>query len=147
MRNIIALAVGLVFGLGLCVSGMTEPAKVLGFLDLAGPWDPSLIFVMGGALAIGFVAFALAKRQRMALDGEPMQIPTARAISPSLIVGSLIFGMGWGLAGICPGPAIVDVGFLNPRALVFVAAMACGMLATRLVGLRLPARAPIGQDA
>jgi uncharacterized protein len=147
MRNIIALAVGLVFGLGLCISGMTEPAKVLGFLDLAGVWDPSLAFVMGGALAIGFVAFALAKRRRMALDGEPMQIPTARAISLPLIVGSLIFGVGWGLAGICPGPAIVDVGFLNPRALVFVAAMACGMLATRLVWLRLPARAPIGQDA
>ena len=147
MRNLIALAVGLVFGLGLCVSGMTEPAKVLGFLDLAGPWDPSLIFVMGGALAIGFVAFALARRRRAALDGEPMQIPTARAISLPLIVGSLIFGVGWGLAGICPGPAIVDVGFLNARALVFVAAMACGMLAYRFVGLRLPARAPIGQDA
>jgi uncharacterized membrane protein YedE/YeeE len=147
MRNIIALAVGLVFGLGLCVSGMTEPAKVLGFLDLAGPWDPSLAFVMGGALAIGLVAFALARRRRIALDGEPMQMPTARAISPPLIVGSLIFGVGWGLAGICPGPAIVDVGFLNPRALVFVAAMVVGMLAYRLVGLRLPARGPIGQDA
>jgi uncharacterized protein len=147
MRNIIALAVGLVFGLGLCVSGMTEPTKVLGFLDLAGNWDPSLAFVMGGALAIAFVAFGLARGRRVALDGEPMQMPTARAVNPPLIVGSLIFGVGWGLAGICPGPAIVDVGFLNPRAFVFVAAMACGMLAYRLVGLRLPARAPIGQDA
>ena len=147
MRNIIALAVGLVFGLGLCISGMTEPTKVLGFLDLAGYWDPSLAFVMGGALAIAFVAFGLARGRRVALDGEPMQMPTARAVNPPLIVGSLIFGVGWGLAGICPGPAIVDVGFLNPRALVFVAAMACGMLAYRLVGLRLPARAPIGQDA
>jgi uncharacterized protein len=147
MRNIVALAVGLVFGLGLCISGMTEPAKVLGFLDLAGSWDPSLAFVMGGALAIGFIAFGLARRRRVALDGEPMQMPTARIINAPLIVGSLIFGVGWGLAGICPGPAIVDVGFLNPRALVFVAAMACGMLAYRLVGLRLPARGPIGQDA
>jgi uncharacterized protein len=147
MRNIIALVVGLVFGLGLCVSGMTEPAKVLGFLDLAGSWDPSLAFVMGGALAIGLVAFTLARRRRVALDGAPMQLPTARAVNPPLIVGSLIFGVGWGLAGICPGPAIVDVGFLNPRAFVFVAAMACGMLAYRLVGLRLPARGPIGQDA
>jgi uncharacterized protein len=147
MRNIIALVVGLVFGLGLCVSGMTEPAKVLGFLDLTGLWDPSLAFVMGGALAIGFIAFGLARRRRVALDGEPMQMPTARIINAPLIVGSLIFGVGWGLAGICPGPAIVDVGFLNPRALVFVAAMACGMLAYRLVGLRLPARGPIGQDA
>jgi uncharacterized membrane protein YedE/YeeE len=147
MRNIIALVVGLVFGLGLCVSGMTEPAKVLGFLDLTGLWDPSLAFVMGGALAIGFIAFGLARRRRVALDGEPMQMPTARIVNAPLIVGSLIFGVGWGLAGICPGPAIVDVGFLNPRALVFVAAMACGMLAYRLVGLRLPARGPIGQDA
>ena len=147
MRNLIALAVGLVFGAGLCVSGMTEPAKVLGFLDIAGLWDPSLAFVMGGAVAVGPVAFALAKRRRIALNGEPMQLPAARAIDAPLVVGALIFGVGWGLAGICPGPAIVDVGFLNPRALVFVAAMALGMLAYRLVGLRLPSRAPIGQDA
>jgi uncharacterized protein len=147
MRNTIALVVGLVFGLGLCVSGMTAPAKVLGFLDLAGSWDPSLAFVMGGAIAVGIVAFALAKRRRVALDGEPMSLPAARAVNAPLVAGALIFGVGWGLAGICPGPAIVDVGFFNPRALVFVAAMAVGMLAYRLVGLRLPARGPIGQDA
>jgi hypothetical protein len=147
MRNIVALAVGLIFGVGLCLSGMTEPAKVLGFLDLAGAWDPSLAFVMGGAVAVGLVAFAVAKRRRVALNGEPMQLPSLRVIDPSLVVGSLIFGVGWGLAGICPGPGIVDVGFLNPRAVVFVAAMAVGMLAYRLVGLRLPARGPIGQDA
>ncbi|WP_158816818.1 YeeE/YedE family protein [Methylocapsa sp. S129] len=147
MRNIIALAVGLIFGAGLCLSGMTEPAKVLGFLDLAGLWDPSLAFVMGGAIAVALVAFGLAKRRRFALDGEAMQMPTARAIDPLLVAGSLIFGIGWGLAGICPGPAIVDVGFLNSRALVFVVAMAVGMLAQRLVGLRLPAPGPIGQDA
>jgi uncharacterized protein len=147
MRNVIALAVGLIFGIGLCLSGMTEPAKVLGFLDLAALWDPSLAFVMGGAVAVGLIAFGLAKRRRIALDGEPMQMPAARAIDPPLVVGSLIFGIGWGLAGICPGPGIVDVGFLNPRALVFVAAMAVGMRAYKLVGLRLPSPGPIGQDA
>jgi uncharacterized membrane protein YedE/YeeE len=147
MRNIVSLAVGLVFGAGLCISGMTDPAKVLGFLDIAGLWDPSLALVMGGAVAVGLVAFGLARRRRFALDGEPMRMPSARAIDAPLIVGALVFGIGWGLAGICPGPGIVDIGFLDPRAAVFVAAMAAGMLAHRLVGLRLPTRAPIGQDA
>jgi uncharacterized protein len=147
MRNLLFLAVGLIFGLGLCISGMTDPAKVLGFLDLAGLWDPSLAFVMGGAVAVGLIAFAFAKRRTRAFDGEPMQMLTARAIDAPLVVGSLIFGIGWGLAGICPGPGIVNVGFLNPRALVFVAAMAVGMLGYKLVGLRLPAAGPIGQDA
>jgi uncharacterized membrane protein YedE/YeeE len=147
MRNIVALAVGLVFGVGLCLSGMTEPAKVLGFLDLAGLWDPSLAFVMGGAVAVGLFSFHLAKGRRIALDGEAMQRPAARGIDAPLVVGALIFGVGWGLAGICPGPAIVDAGFANPRALVFVAAMAAGMWAYRLSRLRLPAPGPIGQDA
>ena len=147
MRAIVCFAVGLAFGVGLCLSGMTEPAKVLGFLDLAGSWDPSLAFVMGGAVVVGLPAFALAKRRRVAIDGEPMRIPTVRAIDRPLVVGSMIFGIGWGLAGICPGPGVVDVGFLNPRALVFVAAMAVGMLAHRLAWLRLPAPGPIGQDA
>jgi len=147
MRATLSFAVGLVFGIGLCISGMTEPAKVLGFLDLCGLWDPSLALVMGGAVAVGLVAFGLAKRRRFALDGEPMQLPAVRDIDRPLVVGSLIFGVGWGLAGICPGPGIVDVGFVNPRALVFVAAMAAGMLAFRFVGLRLPAPGPIGQDA
>jgi uncharacterized protein len=147
MRNILALAVGLLFGVGLCLSGMTEPAKVLGFLDVAGLWDPSLAFVMGGAVLVSLVGFGLAKRRRLALDGEPMQIPTSRVIDQPLIIGSLLFGVGWGLAGICPGPGIVDVGFLDPRALIFVLAMAIGMFAHRLIRLRLPASGPIGQDA
>ena len=147
MRNIIALAVGLAFGIGLCLSGMTEPAKVLGFLDVAGSWDPSLAFVMGGAVAVGLIAFSLAKGRRIALDGEAMQRPATRVIDAPLVVGALIFGVGWGLVGICPGPAIVDVGFASPRALVFVAAMAAGMWIYRLSGLRLPAPGPIGQDA
>lgn len=147
MRNAISLVVGLIFGAGLCISGMTEPAKVLGFLDLAGLWDPSLAFVMGGAVVVASVAFALAKRRRFALDGEPMRAPTASAVDRPLALGALIFGAGWGLAGICPGPGIVDVGFLNPRALVFVAAMAVGMLVHRFARLGLRAPALIGQDA
>ena len=147
MKDIVALTVGLVFGFGLCISGMIEPSKVLGFLDFAGSWDPSLAFVMGGALLVGFVAFGLAKRRRTAFDGAAIELPTARAIDRRLVLGSLIFGIGWGLAGICPGPGIVDLGFFNPRALVFVAAMAVGMLVYRSAGLRLRAVAPIEQDA
>ena len=147
MRNLFALLAGLIFGVGLCLSGMIEPAKVQGFLDLAGLWDPSLALVMGGAIAVAFPAFLLARRRRVALFGESMQIPDRRAIDAPLVAGSLMFGVGWGLAGICPGPGIVDVGFLNPRALVFVAAMALGMAAHRLLRPRLRAPSPIGQDA
>jgi uncharacterized membrane protein YedE/YeeE len=147
MQKIVALAVGLIFGFGLCISGMIDPSKVLGFLDLGGSWDPSLAFVMGGALVVGFVAFSFAKRRRTAFDGAAIELPTARAIDRSLVLGSLIFGIGWGLAGICPGPGIVDLGFFNPQAMVFVAAMAVGMLAYRRAGLGLRAAAPITQDA
>jgi uncharacterized membrane protein YedE/YeeE len=147
MRNALSLVVGLIFGIGLCVSGMTEPAKVLGFLDVAGSWDPSLALVMGGAVGVGLLAFGMAKKLKIALDGDPMQWPPARAIDRPLILGSLIFGIGWGLAGICPGPGIVDAGFLNPRALVFVAAMAVGMLLYGLVELRLPVQNEVIQDA
>jgi uncharacterized protein (TIGR00645 family) len=126
MRNILSLAVGLLFGVGLCVSGMSNPDKVLGFLDLAGAWDPSLAFVMGGAVIIGFLAFGLAKRRQRDLLGAPIELPQQSAIDPALVYGSLVFGMGWGLAGICPGPAIVDVGFFEPGAFVFVAPIFAG---------------------
>ena len=124
-----ALIAGLVFGLGLLLSGMANPAKVLGFLDLAGAWDPSLAFVMGGAIAVGLPAFTLAKRRRNALlTGEPMQLPTATTIDWRLMGGSLLFGIGWGLAGFCPGPAIVALGMGLDQALVFVLAMLGGMV-------------------
>ena len=144
MRNLFCFAVGLTFGVGLCLSGMTAPDKVLGFLDLAGEWDPSLALVLGGAVAIGLVGFGMARRRGHALLGGVMDIPRRRDIDGRLIAGSLIFGVGWGLAGICPGPGIVDVGFLDPRAIVFVAAMAAAMLAYEL---GLPAPGPIRQDA
>ncbi|MGO4869930.1 MAG: DUF6691 family protein [Roseiarcus sp.] len=147
MRNALALVVGLIFGLGLCLSGMSEPSKVLGFLDLAGAWDPSLAFVMGGAIAIAAPAFALARRRRVAWLGGYIELPKTRAIDAPLALGALIFGIGWGLAGVCPAPAIVDIGFLSPSAMIFVAAMAIGMLASRLADLRLRAPRIVTQDA
>lgn len=122
---------GLLFGLGLIVSGMADPAKVLGFLDLAGAWDPSLAFVMGGAIGVGVIAFARARKMQQALLGQPMQLPTATRIDRRLILGSLLFGVGWGIAGICPGPALVLLGEGERKGMVFVVAMLAGMVLFR----------------
>ena len=127
MNILFSLAAGLIFGLGLVVSGMANPAKVLGFLDLAGPWDPSLALVMCGAIAVAFAAFALARKRTSSLLGLPMQLPTARGIDRRLVGGSLTFGIGWGLAGICPGPALVLIGAGVAPGLIFVGAMLAGM--------------------
>jgi uncharacterized membrane protein YedE/YeeE len=118
---------GLLFGIGLCLSGMSNPSKVLAFLDLAGAWDPSLAFVMAGAIAVAFVAFRIAARRTASYSGEAFHYPTAKGIDARLVGGSLLFGVGWGLVGLCPGPALVDVGFLDGRAALFVVAMAAGM--------------------
>lgn len=122
-----ALLAGLIFGLGLLLSGMASPTKVLGFLDLAGHWDPSLALVMAGAIAVGLVAFAVAGRRSRSLLDQPMQLPSNRQIDRRLVGGSVLFGIGWGLAGFCPGPALVAVGMGSGPALVFVAAMLAGM--------------------
>jgi len=122
-----SLLAGLVFGLGLIVSGMANPAKVLGFLDVAGTWDPSLAFVMGGAIAVGMVAFAVAGRRTASLLGAEMRLPSARHIDRRLVAGSVLFGIGWGIAGFCPGPGLVSLGMGEVKALVFVAAMLAGM--------------------
>ena len=122
-----SLLAGLVFGLGLIVSGMANPAKVLGFLDLGGAWDPSLAFVMAGAIAVGAVAFAVARKRTRSFLGAAMKLPTSRDIDPRLVVGSVIFGIGWGVAGFCPGPGLVALGMGEVKALVFVAAMLAGM--------------------
>ncbi|MEJ8813459.1 DUF6691 family protein [Variovorax ureilyticus] len=122
-----SLLAGLVFGLGLIVSGMADPAKVLGFLDLAGSWDPSLAFVMGGAIAVGLVAFFIAGRRTLSFIGAEMRLPAARRIDRRLVGGSLLFGIGWGIAGFCPGPGLVALGMGEFKALVFVAAMLAGM--------------------
>lgn len=117
---------GLVFGLGLIVSRMADPRKVLGFLDLAGAWDPSLVFVMAGAIAVGAVAFALMRRRTRTLLGAPVLLPSARDIERRLVLGSLTFGVGWGLAGICPGPALVLAGYGSEKGIVFLIAMLAG---------------------
>ena len=127
MYAITALLSGLVFGLGLIVSGMVNPAKVLGFLDLAGAWDPSLALVMAGAVAVGFFAFLAAKKRTRSLIGAEMKLPTASAINRRLLEGSALFGVGWGVAGFCPGPGLAALGMGEPKALVFVAAMLVGM--------------------
>lgn len=123
----LSLLSGLVFGLGLLVSGMSNPAKVLAFLDLAGAWDPSLALVMGGAIAVAMPAFWLAGRRQRAILGEPMQLPLARRIDRRLLLGSLAFGAGWGIAGFCPGPALVSLLAGQAKAWIFVAAMLAGM--------------------
>lgn len=122
-----SLLAGLVFGLGLIVSGMAYPAKVLGFLDLAGAWDPSLAIVMAGAIAIGAVAFLLAGKRKVSLLGADMKLPTRRDVDQRLIGGGLLFGIGWGIAGFCPGPALVAIGMGQGKALVFTLAMLAGM--------------------
>ena len=138
-HDLLAFASGLVFGLGLLAAGMADPAKVLGFLDLAGAWDPSLAFVMAGAIAVGLVAFGIARRRTTTLLGNAMHLPTGRDVDRRLVVGSLVFGAGWGIAGICPGPALVVLGAGRTEAVVFVLAMVAGMW---LFELRSARRAP-----
>lgn len=128
MRLLIALVSGLVFGLGLILSGMTDPAKVKGFLDLFGRWDPSLALVMAGAIAVGVFAFAAARRRTRSWSGDAMEIPTGTRIDGRLIAGGVLFGIGWGIAGFCPGPALVALGSGLGAAWIFVIAMLAGMV-------------------
>jgi len=128
--------VGLLFGLGLLLSGMTDPGKVLGFLDLFGNWDPSLALVMGGAIGVGVFAFTLAKKRTVSFLGGVMRMPTSSQIDRRLIVGALLFGAGWGLAGFCPGPALVSLAAGQPKAAVFVAFMVVGMIIFEAVDRR-----------
>ena len=128
-----ALLVGLIFGIGLILGGMANPAKVLGFLDLFGSWDPSLAFVMGGAISVGLLAFRVAGGRPTSLLGEPMRLPTRKDVDRRLILGSLVFGAGWGLAGFCPGPALVALGTGSLKAMIFVASMLSGMAIFELI--------------
>ena len=139
MHIIMALLVGLVFGIGLIISGMTDPSKVIGFLDLAGRWDPSLGFVMGGAILVGLVAFRFAAGRDKSLLGDAMRLPTATQIDRRLVLGGLAFGIGWGLAGYCPGPALASLASGGSKPLIFAAAMIVGMVIFELLE-RLPAR-------
>jgi uncharacterized protein len=127
MQRMIEFILGLLFGLGLLISGMTDPSKVLGFLDLSGTWDPSLVFVMGGGVMVGVLGFAWAKKRNTSLSGQTFQWPDLVHIDRPLVLGSLMFGVGWGLAGFCPGPALVSMAAGHDKALVFVLAMVAGM--------------------
>ena len=135
-----SLLAGLVFGLGLIISGMANPAKVLGFLDLAGAWDPSLALVMGGAIGVGFFAFLFAKTRPLSLLGAAMKLPAPSPVDRRLVGGSVLFGMGWALAGFCPGPGLVALGMGSPKALIFVLAMLVGMLVFELLEKRRKAK-------
>ena len=128
MRKLTAFFAGLIFGLGLLLAGMANPTKVLGFLDLAGLWDPSLALVMGGAILVAALPMNWARKQSNSLLGAPMQLPTKRELDPRLIGGSLLFGIGWGIAGICPGPALAILLTGHWQVIVFVLAMLSGML-------------------
>jgi uncharacterized membrane protein YedE/YeeE len=124
---------GLLFGIGLMLSGMTDPGKVIGFLDLFGTWDPSLALVMGGAILVGFFAFTVAQKRTTTFLGGVLRFPTNMDIDNKLVLGSLMFGAGWGLAGFCPGPALVSMADGQPKALLFVLAMLVGMLGFELM--------------
>lgn len=122
-----ALLAGLLFGTGLIVSGMSDPARVLGFLDVAGAWNPSLAFVMGGAILVAAPAFAWARRHGRSWNGELIELPDRRLVTPRLVGGSVLFGLGWGLVGLCPGPALVVAAQGVPKAIVFLVALASGL--------------------
>lgn len=127
MKSFLAVVSGLLFGLGLIAGGMTDPAKVQGFLDLFGRWDPSLAFVMGGAILIGIAGFALAGRRQLSWSGEAIELPKSRVVDTRLLVGGALFGIGWGLGGLCPGPAMTALGAGFVPAAWFVVAMLIGM--------------------
>lgn len=133
MVVLVALLCGLLLGTGLIVAGMADPTKVLGFLDIAGNWDPSLACVMGGAIAIMLPAVALAKKRRTSMLGEAMQWPTASTIDRRLVAGSALFGIGWGITGICPGPSLVLLSISPFEGMVFLSAMVAGMLLFELL--------------
>ena len=136
MHALTSFAAGLVFGTGLIVSGMSDPGKVIGFLDLAGNWDPSLAFVMGGAILVGFFAFRFARKRARSFFGGAMRLPTSDDIDRRLVLGSIVFGAGWGLAGFCPGPAFTALTTGGNAALFFVASMLVGMAAARWLASR-----------
>jgi uncharacterized protein len=127
MKRALEFVIGLLFGLGLLLSGMTDPARVLAFLDLAGAWDPSLLMMMAGGVAVASLAFAVARRRTRTFLGDTLNWPQAGGIDRRLVTGSLVFGIGWGLSGFCPGPALVSVAAGHWQAAVFMASMLAGM--------------------
>ncbi len=142
---VVALVSGLVFGVGLTISRMVDPAKVLGFLDIAGAWDPSLILVMMGGIAVAMPAFYWVRRRGHDLRGHAVSQPAGWPIDRRLVVGGVIFGAGWGLVGFCPGPAIASLGLGSTNSLIFIAAMIVGMVAVDLMNQRLNARVALSE--
>lgn len=142
---IASFACGLIFGFGLLISGMTDPVKVLGFLDILGPWDPTLAFVMVGALAVSSAGFAFARHRGAPVLASQCLWPERRSIDASLVIGSVLFGIGWGLVGLCPGPAIENLATLSPPVVLFVATMLLGMMLQEIwQRLARVARPPVG---
>jgi uncharacterized protein len=150
MAILVQFAIGLIFGLGLILSGMSNPAKVLNFLDVggisSGAWDPSLAFVMAGAIGVTFLGFNQVLKQPRPIFDERFGMPTRRDIDPRVIIGPAIFGVGWGLAGFCPGPALTALGFGSGSAVIFVAAMFAGMILARRLA-RLPSLSQVTTPA
>ncbi|WP_315802643.1 DUF6691 family protein [Bradyrhizobium sp. SZCCHNS3002] len=146
----IQFTVGLVFGLGLLLSGMSNPEKVLDFLDFAairsGGWDPSLILVMAGAVGVAFIGFRLVFRRRRPVLGDQFHLPSSQVLDWRIATGPAIFGIGWGLAGICPGPAFVALGYGSPAVVLFVTAMMIGMAAARMLSRRRPSLAAVTSE-
>ena len=137
MKRIVLFLAGLCFGAGVTVSGMVNPLKVLNFMDIAGTWDPTLLFVMGAGLVATFIGYRFIFRRQRPLYAGSFQVPITRKVDARLIGGSAMFGLGWGLTGFCPGPAVASLVFLNSQTLVFVAAMAAGMILVRIITGRL----------
>ena len=138
MKNSLAsFAVGFIFAIGLGISGMTQPQKVVGFLDLFGNWDPSLIFVMVGAILVHFVTYRIVRKRESPLLSTQWHVPTKKEITPALVTGSLLFGVGWGLGGFCPGPAVTSLASFELKPLVFVISMLIGMLLFKKVDQKL----------
>lgn len=133
MKNIVSHIAGIIFAIGLVVSGMINPQKVIGFLDIFGEWDYSLAFVMGGAVILNFFTFRMIKKRQAPVCHDCFELPTAKYLDKDLLFGSAIFGIGWGLIGICPGPGIVNLVTMDPKIFIFVTSMLVGMFLTRNV--------------
>jgi uncharacterized protein len=134
MRLVYTFLIGIIFGTGIALSGMANPAKVLNFFDIAGSWDPSLAFVMGGALLVTFIGYRLVLPRKAPLFDSSFHLPTSKLIDARLVGGAAIFGLGWGISGFCPGGALPALGVFHPQVWIFVAAMVAGMMITRALG-------------
>jgi uncharacterized membrane protein YedE/YeeE len=147
MRNILTFLIGILFGTGISMSGMANPAKVINFFDIAGAWDPSLGFVMGGAVVVAFIGYRLVLRRPTPVFELSFDIPQNRRLDARLLTGAGIFGLGWGIAGFCPGGALPALGTLNAEVITFVAALIAGMLVTRVLSDWTAARSNTAQPA